>query len=612
MDLGSKLLSDITFYRTYAKVLPSGRKENWSQVCDRYQQYMLDRLPETQHDLLAQSMEAVRLKLVVPSMRLMQFAGEAVEREPARAYNCSFLNVTSLSSASELLYLAACGVGVGYSIQKHHTEQCAVVGLEQQPSYVIPDSREGWADSIVVLLKSPDVVFDYTLVRPAGAKLSLGGWASGPGPLKIAHERIREVLKDARGRRLSPFEWHVVMTSIGEAIVAGGVRRTALISLFDRDDEQMLKSKAGAWWERYPQFARANNSAVLPRGRVTEEEFKSIIQQTYDSYAGEPGILWTSNTDWGTNPCAEIALRNRQFCNLTEINLARVTTVERFASAAMAATALGTFQATIDNFNYLPSLWKKNQEEERLLGVSLTGQAQDQRLCKPGLLQAIAEDCVYVNAVVSHKLGIKPAARITTTKPSGTTSTVLGTAAGIHAVHAPMYIRRIGIEIGNPLEVYLKRHLPSDFYEECGYDKGITLFKLPIKMDGIVRTEETAIQLLERARNIQENWIAPGHNSGDNMHNVSLTVSYKEEEKEGVKQWMWNNQTKYAGISLLPEDNGTYAQAPYTTCDSGEYERLSFHLYDLDLSEVVYESSDDSRGNTSGCEGLLCELPQRS
>ncbi len=608
---GSQLLSDIIFYRTYSKVLPSGKKETWTQVCDRYEQFMVDTVvPANMRDLLAEVMQFVRSQKVVPSMRLLQFAGDPVKRENLRAYNCSFLNVTSHQAASELLYLAACGVGVGYSIQRRHTEQCAPVGLTPNIlTYAVEDSRESWADSVSVLLSSPTVVFDYSRIRGKGSPLSTGGTASGAEPLIQCHERIRDVVTAARGRKLTPFEWHVILTSVGDAIVSGGVRRTALISLFDRDDQAMLTSKSGEWWTKYPQFARANNSAVLPRGEVHEEEFRALIQSCYDSHAGEPGIFWTNNLDYGTNPCAEIALRPNQTCNLTEVNVSACTTNVEFLAAVYAATVLGTFQAQLDSFNYVSSAWQKNQREERLLGVSLTGQAQNQYLMSPHLLRVASENAVQVNKTLSGMLGSEPAARVTTVKPSGTTSTVLGTSAGVHGVHAPHYVRRVGIEVGNPLETFLREKAP-DYVEDCTYDNQLSLVKLPISMPGIVRTEESALELLNRSRNIYKNWIVPGHVSGPNTHNVSLTVSYKPEEQEEVARWMWNMREDYSGISLLPFNGGSYKQAPYTTCTEEEYEDLLSKLPKLDLSEVVYQQSDDGRTDTSGCEGGLCELPQ--
>lgn len=613
MERGAQLLSDIAFYRTYAKVLPSGRKETWSQVCDRYEQFLADTVvPGSMRQLLSDAVQFVRARRVVPSMRLLQFAGEAARKENLRAYNCSFLAVTSHQAAAELLYLSACGVGVGYSVQRHHVNQCEAVGTRPTIlTYTVEDSRESWADSIPTLLSSPDVVFDYSRIRPSGALLSTGGTASGPEPLKLAHERVRKVVKAAQGRKLTPFEWHVVMTSIADAVVAGGVRRSALICLFDRDDQEMLSAKQGNWWDHYPQFARANNSAVLPRGQVGEEEFRALLQQTYDSYSGEPGLTWTNDVDYGTNPCAEIALRSAQTCNLTEVNVAACTSNIEFLEAVYAATVLGTFQAQLDDFHYVSPQWKKNQQEERLLGLSLTGQAQAQYLMTPHLLRTAAENAVQLNVTLSGMLNSQPAARVTTVKPSGTTSTVLGTSAGIHGVHANHYVRRVGIERGNPLEQFLRQAIPA-FVEDCSYDASLSLVALPVSMPGIVRTEETAVQLLNRSAGVYRNWIVPGHNSGPNTHNVSLTVSYKPEEQEEVARWMWTNRDSYAGISLLPFDGGTYKQAPYTTCTKEEYETLLASLPEVDVSDVLYGTLDDGRADTSGCEGDRCELPARS
>lgn len=606
------LLSEITFLRTYAKVKEDGTKESWENVVDRYCAFLKTQLPRAGAYLVDECRPYILSKKVVGSMRLMQFAGDAVHREHARAYNCSFMHMKSFQAAAELLYLAACGVGVGYSIQRRHTELCTNIGERVEGEvYAIPDTREGWADSIVMLLENPALEFDYALIRPFGAPLSTGGTASGPAPLQQCHERIKAVIGDASGRKLTPFEWHVVLTSIGDAIVSGGVRRTALIALFDIDDQEMLNCKSGMWWEKYPQFARANNSAVFNRKENSKEQFDAVLDACFASNAGEPGLVVTNNNDWGLNPCAEIALKSNQFCNLCDVNVSRIEDHEEFIKMVKVAAILGTIQSKLDSFGYLNPEWKKNCEEERLLGISLTGQAQNWDLIKnPEVLKVAAEEAKKVNEFVAKLLGINPAARITTTKPSGTTSVVLETSSGVHAVHAPFYIRRVGVDRFSPLGQELYAQLGgTEFLTECSYDKALYLLCLPIKMKGINRLDESAIALLQRMKHLNKSWIQPGHVSGDNSHNISLTVSYKQNEIHNIKQWMWTNRYSYSGISLLPFDNGTYTDAPYEEITEAQYNEMVAKLPNVDVSNVKYSQSDDERNSESACAGGLCELP---
>lgn len=608
---GKQLLSEIAFLRTYSAVNSDGTKETWDDVCDRYENMLLQKYPQIAAYIFG-AMVHVRRKRVLPSMRALQFAGSPILRENARLYNCSFVNVTSFKDFADAMYLSACGTGVGYSVQHRHIEQLPVIQTFEYSSGVpVNDSREGWADSMLQLLQNPEVSFDYSRIRPAGSKLTTGGTASGPEPLLKCHDLTRSVLLGAVGRKLTSIEVHKIMTYIADAIVAGGVRRSAMICLFDRDDKDMLNAKSGEWWVKNPSFARANNSAVLPRATTTQEEFNAILEACYDSKAGEPGIFWTNDLDWGTNPCAEIALRSRQFCNLTEINVAAAEDKDALRSMVWAATVLGTLQAGFTDFNYIHPDWKKNAEEDALLGVGMTGQAERPELMTAEILSEMAEVAKTMNAGIAEMIGINPAKRIGTVKPSGTTSTVLGTTSGIHAAHAHHYLRRIRIDKTDPLAVILQRELPADFVELSPWEPQNVIFKMPVSMQGLTRHDETAVQLGNRALTVRNSWIRDSHRDGQNYHNVSLTINYQESEREELKQWMWENREYYGGISLLPFSDATYDYAPFEDCTKQEYDRLENLLPILNTSDIVYQEKDDGRANSAACEGGLCELKPR-
>ncbi len=614
MQRTAQILSDLAFYRTYSQVLPSGKKESWNQVVERYEQFMIDQFSAQHHDLIGRACSYVKSRMIVPSMRMLQFAGEGLSRENMRAYNCSFVAIKDFKDISDIFYILMNGTGVGFSVQRHHISQLPTIAKQESEELafaLVGDSREAWAESVQVLLENPNIKFDYSQIRAAGTRLSTGGTASGPESLRTAHENIRRILRGAEGRKLRPIEVHDVVCYIADVVVVGGVRRAALISLFDQDEEEMLLSKSGAWWQRAPQRARANNSAVLIRGKSNYIHFRDTLRACLESKAGEPGVFWTNDPDYGTNPCAEISLQSQGLCNLTEINAAVCENEFDFAQAAYYATVLGTFQAALTNFNYVKPRWKQIAEQDALLGVSITGQAQNWENLKRWDLAEIADMTRLWNKELAHELGINHAARITTTKPSGTTSTVLGTTAGIHGAYAPYYLRRVRIAKDDPLAVYLANSLPSELVETDEFQPSLNCIALPIQMPGIVASKESCIEQLERAKYIQENWIKPGHDRGPNMHNVSLTCYYRgEQDQKDLDVWMWNNRDSYAGISLLPLDENTYVQAPYEAISKERYEELLGKVLscELDLSEVQYEQKHDLRAQTSGCEGDKCSI----
>lgn len=615
MQRTAQILSDLAFYRTYSQVKSNGTKESWKEVVERYRQFLFEQNSTEHHDLINKACEFIEARKIVPSMRMLQFAGEGLSRENIKAYNCSFTAITSFQSIAEVFYVLMCGTGAGFSVQNHHIQNLPDVhATDEVHVFVVSDSKEGWCDSVLALLNNPNTIFNYDRIRPSGAPLSTGGTASGPAALKEMHEKVRNILMNALGRKLRTIEVHDIVCHIANCVVVGGVRRAALISLFDRTDQQMLHAKVGAWWERNPQRARANNSAVLIHGETTREEFDQVLDMCIESKSGEPGIFWTNDKDYGVNPCAEISLQSQGLCNLTEINAALCTNEFDFEEAAYYATVLGTFQAALTNFSYVDSRWKKVAEEDALLGVSITGQAQNWQGLQKWGLSDVADMTRLWNYELAKQIGINPAARITTTKPSGTTSTVLGTTAGIHGAYSSHYLRRVRISKDDPMALYLQNNLPKDLVEVDQFQPEMLCVGLPIEMDGIIASQESCIEQLERARYIHQNWIKFGHSRGPNTHNVSLTCYYKDgEDNERLKEWMWNNRKDYSGISLLPQDTHTYVQAPYEAISKDKFKELEAKVLaiKLDLGEIRYWADYDSRQEASGCEGTLCSLPQK-
>lgn len=609
-----KLLNDIAFYRTYSEIKSDGYKETWQEVCTRYENFLIETYPAIESSIRF-AVNFVRNQKVVPSMRALQFAGPGLHRENLRSYNCSAANITTFKDIADGLYLLLCGCGFGYSVKRQHTEQLPEITGGVSQVHIVGDSREGWCDSVIALLENPQVVLDYRQVRPAGAVVSSGGTASGPEPLKKAHENIREILNGAVGRKLRPAEVSDIMCHLADAVVVGGVRRSALICLFDPDDNEMLTYKSGPWWEKNAQRGRANVSAHMLRKGASKEQFESILDACFNSNAGEPGIVWTDDLSMVTNPCAEIALQDGGLCNLTEINFATVTDSFDFAQRAWAATILGTLQAGLTKFNYVSPKWAENARKEALLGVSMTGLAQNWGLASKFVLgdvfEATAKKMKDWNEEAAKVIGINPAARIGCVKPSGTTSAVLGTTSGIHAAHSPYYLRRIRIDRSSPVGLYLSEQLAgTEFVEDDQFVPSNVIVSVPSSMEGaIMREEEPAVRFMNRCKKIYESWIVPSHRSGNNHHNVSATVTYRENEKEYVKKWMWNCRHSYTGMSLLPLDLGTYIQAPFETISKEKYEELLAKFPPINLSEVWYgkEQKDERQGELS-CSSGSCEI----
>ena len=616
MNVTQSILSDIVVFNKYAKFIPEiNRRETWEELCQRNMVMHMTKYPDIKQDIKKVYKDFVFNKKVLPSMRSMQFAGRPIELSNSRIFNCAYMPMEHPFAFAELMFLLLGGTGVGYSVQKHHVDKLPeIVGpSEKTRKFLVGDSIEGWADSIKVLVKAyttgkSDPIFDFRDIRPKGALLiTSGGKAPGPDPLRICIDQIRQVMNNAIGRKLKSIEVHDICCFIADAVLAGGIRRAAMIAGFDADDYDMLSCKSGSWWEYAPQRGRANNSVVLKRGEVTEEQFKRIWDLVKLSGAGEPGFFWTNDLDLFTNPCAEISLKPHQFCNLTEINVSDVVGQEDLNSRAAAAAFIGTLQAGYTEFHYLRNIWRETTEAEALIGVGQTGIASGTVLSLD--LQEAAKCVLTTNETFAKKLGINPAARTTTVKPSGTTSLVVGSSSGIHAWHNDHYIRRMRVGKNEAMYGYVKENFPT-LVEDCVFKPHLeAVLSIPQKApEGAILRSESAMDLLERVKKFNLEWVRPGHRSGDNFHNVSCTISLKEEDWESVGQWMWDNQDNYTGISVLPYNGGTYVQAPFEDCDETTFNEMIQHLHDIDLS-LVHEYDDNTAlTEQAACAGGACEV----
>ena len=617
MDISNRILSDITVYMKYAKYMPElKRRETWQELVTRNMEMHIKMYPKLEKEI-RENYQYVYKKQVLPSMRSMQFAGKPIEISPNRIYNCAFAPIDDWRVFSEIMFLLLGGTGVGYSVQKHHVDALPEIrkpNRERGRRWLVADSIEGWADAVKVLVKSyffggSHIEFDFSDIRPKGARLiTSGGKAPGPQPLKECLIKVEGILDSKQdGERLRPIEVHDIVCHIADAVLAGGIRRAALISLFSATDEEMIGCKSGPWWETNPQRGRANNSAVLMRHKITKEYFMDLWKRIEASGAGEPGIYLSNDKDWGTNPCCEIALRPFQFCNLTEVNVSNVVSQEDYEDRVRAASFIGTLQAGYTDFHYLRPIWQRTTEKDALIGISMTGIGSGAVL---GLnMKSAAKVVKEENKRVADLIGINPSARCTTVKPAGTTSLTLGTSSGIHAWHNDYYIRRVRVGKNESIYSHLVLHHPELVEDEYFRPHDTAVIGIPQKApaDAIFRTE-SPIQLLERVKRVHGEWIKPGHRSGNNTHNVSATVSIREHEWKAVGEWMWENKDFYNGLSVLPYDGGSYIQAPFEDCTKEKYEELMKTLHDVDLSKVIeLEDTTDLSGELA-CAGGACEV----
>ena len=602
------------------------RREHWPETVDRYMKFISNHVNEKNgykinEKLYKELHSAILNHEVMPSMRAMMTAGEALDRDNTAGYNCSYLPVDDVKSFDEAMYILLCGTGVGFSVESKYVNKLPEVPtllFSSDTTISVSDSKAGWAKSLrqlIALLYSGEIPkWNVDKVRPAGARLkTFGGRASGPKPLTDLFEFVTNKFKGAAGRKLTSLECHDIMCKIGEVVVVGGVRRSAMISLSDLSDDRMRHAKAGQWWEREGQRALANNSASYNE-RPTVGEFMSEWLALYQSYSGERGIFSReaakstvakrgrrdSSYDFGTNPCSEIILRPYQFCNLTEVVARAEDNEVSLQRKVRLASILGTFQSTLTDFPYLRKIWQKNTEEERLLGVSITGILDCPLLndvYDGGLssrLDGLRELAVVTNKELADELGIPQSAAITCVKPSGTVSQLVDSASGIHARHSVHYIRRVRNDNKDPITAFLQSQgVPSEADMMKPHDT--TIFSFPMKApDGCVtRDELDSFTHLELWLLYQRHWCE---------HKPSVTVYVKEKDWPSVGAWVWEHFDEISGISFLPWDGGSYRQAPYEEIGKEEYDKLKLAM----PKEVDWETFIEYTDNVEGAQQLAC------
>lgn len=645
MNIESEILSEITLHLKYCRYIPQlQRRETWNELITRNKEMHIKKFPELK-DEIEENYKLVYDKKILPSMRALQFSGKTIEINNARIFNCAYLPIDDHRAFSETMFLLLSGCGVGYSVQTHHIDALPEIRKPlKKKRYLVGDSIEGWADAVRMLTKAyfgtisslPE--FDFRDIRPKGASLlTTGGRAPGPQPLKIALTHIQAIFeRKENGSKLTSLECHDIICHIADAVLSGGIRRAALIALFNLDDEEMLSCKFGSWWELNPQRGRANNSAVLLRNKIDKKTFLELWKKIELSNSGEPGFMFSNDKDAGTNPCAEIYLKPFQFCNLCEINASTISSQEDFNARAKSAAFIGTLQASYTDFHYLRDIWKKTTEKDALLGVGMTGIASGQ-IFKFDSEEA-AKYTVKENERVAKLIGINKAARTTTVKPGGTTSLVLGCASGAHAWHDKFYKRAIRLGKNEPLYIYLSIYHPELIEDDFFKPTIQAIVSIPQKApEGAITRDESALDMLERIKILNESWIRPGYRKGTNNNNVSATISInkdkyyinpfnelsipdsctKEEaesskfgmnEWKAVGEWMWNNKEYYNALSVMPADLGTYIQAPYQTISEDEFNEMVKHLHAIDLTKVVEIDDNTQLMENLACSGASCEI----
>jgi ribonucleoside-diphosphate reductase alpha chain len=616
MKLEQEILSKLVIHNKYSRYLPDKkRRETWNEIVDRNVEMHVDKFPEHE-DIIRDAFEFVREKKVLPSMRASQFAGKPIQKNPSRIFNCSFIPIDDIEAFSEAMFLLLGGTGVGYSVQYHHVRQLPNIQKStKEQRYLISDDIIGWSDAIKELMrayldptKTTMPKFDYSDIRPKGSRLvTAGGKAPGPEPLRKCIENVKSILeKKENGEGLTTLEVHDIVCYIADAVLAGGIRRAALICLFSFDDEKMRKAKAGEWWKDNPQRGRANNSAVAIRSRITKEDFHKLWEDIKEGGSGEPGIFFSNDKSSGTNPCCEASLRPNTFCNLCDINGATVKDQEDFEERVWAASVIGTLQATYTDFHYLRPIWKENTEKDALLGIGITGIGSGK--LKDIDLKKGAEHAKDINSEFAYKFNINPAARVTVVKPSGTSSLVLGTSSGIHAWHDNYYIRRLQLPKDDTLYQYLSIKIPQ-LVNDYKRLENTAVAEIPLSAPETAHTrDESALKFLERVKRFNLEWVRGGHRRGMNEHNVSATVNIRDGEWKDVRDWMWENRETFNGLSILPFDGGSYEQAPFETIDKETYEEMRQYLNDVDLTEIKEDADYTELKETLACGAGGCTI----
>lgn len=613
---------EFIFKSRYARwVEQENRRENWDETVERYLSFLWKTTNPNDVGGAALYNElyyAIYNLEVMPSMRALMTAGSALERDNTCGYNCSYLPIDDPKAFDEAMFILLCGTGVGFSVERQYIQQLPEIPsklFDSETTIVVKDSKEGWAKAfrqLVSLLYSGEVPrWDVSRIRPAGARLkTFGGRASGPGPLEDLFRFTINKFRNASGRKLNSIECHDIMCKIGEVVVVGGVRRSAMISLSNLSDDRMRHAKSGSWWEKEPQRTLSNNSIAFTE-KPDVGTFMREWTALYDSKSGERGIFnrvasqqqssrngrRKTDIDFGTNPCSEIILRPYQFCNLTEIVVRNGDTFDELSAKVRLATILGTLQSSLTNFPYLRKIWQQNTEEERLLGVSLTGQLDNPLFLKKEInLKTLRDEAIKVNAEYAEALGINASTAITCVKPSGTVSQLVDSASGLHARHSPYYIRSVRADNKDPMTQFMKdAGIPWE--PEVNKPEQTTVFYFPVKSPegSAFRDDLSAIEQLEYWKYIQEDWCE---------HKPSVTVTVREHEWPEVGGWVYNNFDVISGVSFLPHSDHVYRQAPYQECSKEEYEELAAKMPKSVLwSDLSYYESED---NTSGLQTLAC------
>jgi len=615
MNIEQDILSELTVYMKYSKYVPElKRRETWTELVNRNKEMHQEKFPQLK-DEIENAYKLVYAKKVLPSMRSLQFAGRPIELNNSRIFNCSFLPIDDMRAFSEIMFLLLSGCGVGYSVQTHHVDKLPEITIPVKTKrYLVGDSIEGWADAVRMLCKAYFTggalpIFDFRDIRPKGAQLiTVGGKAPGPEPLKEVLFQLQKIFdRKKNGEKLTSLEAHDMACHIADAVLSGGIRRAALISLFDLDDEDMLTCKFGEWWEQNPQRGRANNSAMILRHKITEEEFFKLWKKIELSNSGEPGIYLSNDKEWGTNPCCEIALRPFQFCNLCEVNVSNVESQEDLNERVRVGAFIGTLQAAYTDFHYLRDIWRKTTEKDALLGVGMTGIGSG-AISNYDLKKA-ADLAKEENARVAELIGVNKAARVTTVKPSGTSSLVLGTSSGVHAWHNDYYVRTIRVGKNEAIYSHLAINHPElvedDFFKPT--IQAVISVPQSAPEGSILRTEDV-MDMLERVKKFNIEWVKKGHRKGANTNNVSATVSIKEDEWEKVGRWMWENKETFNGLSVLPYFGGSYTQAPFQDCTKEQFDEMVKHLHGVDLSKVIEFDDNTALMEQAACSSGQCEI----
>jgi len=616
MELSSKVLSDIAVFMKYSKYdKKQKRRETWEELVTRNKDMHVKKFPKLK-DEIEEAYKYVYDKKVLPSMRGLQFGGKPIILNPCRQYNCAFMHMDDPHAFKELMFLLLSGCGVGYSVQTHHVDKLPEINKPlKKRRYLVADSIEGWADAVGALIgaylnsrkSAPD--FDFDDIREKGKPLKTsGGVAPGPAPLKTCLHHIRTILEHKQnGDKLTTLEVHDINCRLADAVLSGGIRRSAMIALFSFRDEAMRTCKVGSWTDKHAYRGRANNSAVILRHKISEQEFAGFWEVIKNSGSGEPGIFFTNDQELGTNPCGEISLKSFQFCNLVTINASELNSQKDYNERAKAAAFIATLQAAYTDFHYLRDIWKENTEKDALIGVSMTGIATGNVL-ELGMKEA-AKIVIEENKRVSALLGVHYASRTTTVKPEGTSSLVLGCSSGIHAWHNPYYLRRVGVEKEEAIYKYLEEFHPDLLEDDFFKPTTLAHIKVPVRSPkNAIYRSETALQFLSRVSKVYKEWVKPGYQKGHNHNNISCTVTIKSTEWDRVGNWMWENRDSYTAITVFPYDDHTYVQAPFEDIDEETYDTMIKKIKQIDLTQVMENGDYTKLKENVACSGDSCEV----